>query len=105
MKRVDKYFYLDLSLLSEHLEKFMIYNTLPSIDELSMNNNNVLTKIQTPVVVFFIDASFKLNEFHDSLKAFIDLSQKYLGYYVFIYMDGNTKTKSKEVFGLTKDSE
>jgi hypothetical protein len=83
----------------------MVYNTLCAIDEISMNNNAVLTKIQTPLVLFFVDASFNLPEFHRFLKAFIDLSEKYLGYYVFLYMDGNTKTKAKEVFGLKKDSE
>jgi len=83
----------------------MVYNTLCSIDELSMNNNAVLTKIQTPFAIFFIDASFNLREFHMALKSFIDLSTKYLGYYVFLYIDGNTKTKTKEMFGLKKESE
>ena len=83
----------------------MVYNTMCSVDELSINNNSILTKIQTPIAIFFIDASFNIIEFHQALKSFIDLADKYNGHYVFVYIDGNTRTKTKEVFGLTKDSE
>lgn len=83
----------------------MVYNTMCSIDEISMNNNALLTRIKTPLVFFFIDASFNLHDFHGAMKTFMDLSEKYLGYYVLLYMDGNTKTKAKEVFGLKKESE
>lgn len=105
IKRNTKYYFLDLSLLSEHLENFMVYNTMCAIDELSINNNNILTKIQTPIVFLFTDASFNLVQFHMTLKSFIDLAEIYAGNYVFIYVDGNTKTKSKEVFGLQKETE
>jgi len=31
------------------------------------------------------------------------MSKEYVGKYVFMYLDGNTKTKTKEMFGLTKE--
>lgn len=104
MKRIDKYMYLDLSLLNEMLEVFMVYNSVSFIDELSMNNNDVVQNIVTPVALFFIDTSYILQNFHSMIKFLINLSKRYLGKYVFMFMDGNTKNKSKEQVGLHKDA-
>lgn len=104
MKRIDKYMYLDLSLLNEMLEVFMVYNSISFLDELSMNNNFVTQNIVTPIALFFIDSSYILPNFHATMKFLINISKRYLGKYVFMYMDGNTKNKSKEQVGLHKDA-
>jgi hypothetical protein len=104
LKRINTYRFLDLSLLAEHLEVFMIYNTMPWVDELSNNNNFITQKIATPIALFFIDSTFILSNFHSTLKFLINISRRYQGNYVFMYMDGNTRTKSKEQLGFTKDS-
>jgi hypothetical protein len=104
LKRISTYKFLDLSLLTEHLETFMVYNTMSWIDELSNNNNFITQKIATPIALFFIDSTYILNNFHSYLKFLINVSRRYTGRYVFMYMDGNTKSKSKEQLGLTKES-
>jgi len=104
LKRHDKYYFLDLSLLSEQLEIFMVYNSISYVDELSNNNNFITSKIATPVAVFFIDSVFILENFHRHLKFLIDISKDYVGKFVFMYMDGNSKTNAKEGLGLKKDS-
>jgi hypothetical protein len=104
LKRIDKYYFLDLSLLNEQLEKFMVYNSVPYLDELSNNNNFITNKIATPIALFFFDTGYILPNYHAQLKFLIDISQDYVGKYVFMYMDGNSKTKSKESLGLKKES-
>lgn len=104
LKRIDRYFFLDLSLLNEHLEAFVVYNTIPFIDELSNNNNFITHKIITPVALFFIDSSFILPNYHNMLRFLTEISKKYVGKYVFMYIDGNTKSQSKELLGLKKES-
>ena len=104
MKRLEKVTFLDLSLLNELLEVFMLYNSISFVDELSMNNNEILKNIVTPVALFFIDASYILPNYHNMIKFIMNLSKRYIGKYVFMFMDGNTKNKSKEQLGLTKDS-
>jgi len=103
LKRDDKTMFLDLSLLNEHLEIFMIYNTIPYVDELASNNTQLIAKVSTPIMLFFIDTSYILDNYYTQLKFMEYLSKEYIGKYVFMYMDGNTKTKTKEMFGLTKD--
>lgn len=104
LKRIDKYYFLDLSLLNEHLEVFMVYNTMSFLDELSNNNNFITSKIATPIALFFIDTSYIIPNYHAQLKFLIDLSKDYVGKYVFMFMDGNSRTKSKEGLGLKKES-
>ncbi len=104
LKRVDKYHFLDLSLLNEQLEVFMVYNTIPFLDELSNNNNFITSKIATPVALFFIDTVYILENYHAQLKFLSNISKDYVGKYVFMFMDGNSKTQSKESLGLKKDS-
>jgi hypothetical protein len=104
LKRISNYMFLDLSLLSEHLETFMIYNTVSWVDELNNNNNFITQKIATPVALFFIDSTFIIPNFHSTLKFLINMSKKYVAKYVFMFMDGNTRSKSKEYLGLTKES-
>ncbi len=104
LKRIDKYMFLDLSLLSEHLETFMIYNTIPWVDELNNNNNFITQKIATPIALFFLDSTYILANYHNMLKFLINISKGYSAKYVFMYMDGNTRSKSKEALGLTKES-
>lgn len=103
LKRDDKTMFLDLSLLNEHLEIFMVYNTIPFVDEVATNNTQIIAKISTPIMLFFIDTSYILDNYYTQLKFMEYLSKEYVGKYVFMYMDGNTKTKTKEMFGLTKD--
>ena len=104
LKRIDKYLFLDLSLLNDKLEIFMVYNTVSYVDELSNNNNVITSKIATPLAVFFIDSTFIVPNFHAQLKFLIDISKKYVGKYVFMFVDGNARTKSKEQLGFKKDS-
>jgi len=104
MKRIDKVMYLDLSLLNEMLEVFMVYNSIPFLDELSMNNNEIVKNIATPIALFFIDSSFNIPNYHSMMKFLINISKRYIGKYVFMFMDGNTKNKSKEQVGLHKDA-
>lgn len=104
MKRNEKVMYLDLSLLNEMLEVFMVYNSIPFLDELSMNNNEIVQNIVTPIALFFIDTSYIVTNYHSIIKFLINLSKRYLGKYVFMFMDGNTKNKSKEQVGLQKDA-
>lgn len=103
LKRDDKTMFLDLSLLNEHLEIFMIYNTIPYVDEVATNNTQLIAKISTPLMLFFIDTSYILPNYYTQLKFIEHLSKEYVGKYVFMYLDGNTKTKTKELFGLTKE--
>jgi hypothetical protein len=104
LKRVDKYYYLDLSLLNDKLEIFMVYNTISFVDELSNNNNFITSKIATPIALFFIDSTYIVPNFHAQLKFLIGISKKYVGKYVFMFLDGNAKTKSKEELGFKKDA-
>jgi thioredoxin-related protein len=104
LKRIDKYYFLDLSLLNEQIEVFVVYNSIPFIDELSNNNNFITNKIATPIALFFIDSVFILENFHNHLKFLIDVSKDYVGKYVVMYMDGNSRTKAKEGLGLKKES-
>ena len=104
LKRVDKYYFLDLSLLNEQLETFLIYNSVPFLDELSNNNNFITNKIATPVALFFLDTAYVLPNYHAQLKFLTDISKDYVGKYVFMFMDGNSRTKSKESLGLKKES-
>lgn len=104
MKREEKVMFLDLSLLNEMLEVFMVYNSMPFVDELSMNNNDVMKNVVTPVALFFFDASYILSNYHTMMKFIFNLSKRYIGKYVFMFMDGNTKNKSKEQLGLTKEA-
>jgi hypothetical protein len=104
LKRIDKYYFLDLSLLNEQLEVFMVYNSIPFVDELSNNNNFITSKIATPIALFFMDTVYILENYHKHLKFLIDISKDYVGKFVFMYMDGNSKTKSKEGLGLKKES-
>lgn len=104
MKRIEKVMFLDLSLLNEMLEVFMVYNSMPFLDELSMNNNSVMKNVVTPIALFFFDASYILPNYHTMLKFIFNLSKRYIGKYVFMFMDGNTKNKSKEQLGLSKES-
>lgn len=103
LKRDDKTMFLDLSLLNEHLEVFMLYNTIPYVDEIATNNTGLIAKISTPLMLFFIDTSYILGNYYTQLKFIESISKDYVGKFVFMYMDGNTKTKTKEMFGLTKD--
>lgn len=103
LKRAEKTMFLDLSLLSEHLEVFMLYNTVPLAEELSINNTAIIAKISTPIMLFFIDTSFILENYVTQLKFIEMIAKDYVGKYVFMYLDGNTKTKTKEMFGLKKD--
>jgi hypothetical protein len=104
LKRIDKYYFLDLSLLNEYLETFMVYNSISFLDELSNNNNFITQKIITPIAVFFIDTSFIIPNFHSHLKFLINFSIRYVGKYVFMFIDGNTRSQSKEQLGLKKDA-
>jgi len=104
LKRVDKYYFLDLSLLNDKLEIFMVYNTVSFVDELSNNNNFITSKIATPIALFFIDSTYIVPNFHAQLKFLIDISKKYVGKYVFMFLDGNAKTKSKEELGFKKEA-
>lgn len=103
LKRDEKTMFLDLSLLNEHLEVFMLYNTIPYVDEIATNNTGLIAKISTPLMLFFIDTSYILGNYYTQLKFMESLSKDYIGKFVFMYMDGNTKTKTKEMFGLTKE--
>ena len=105
MKRIEKVMFLDLSLLNELLEVFMVYNSMPFLDEISMNNNNIMKNVVTPIALFFFDTSFILPNYHTMLNFLLNLSKRYIGKYVFMFMDGNTKNQSKEQLGLKKDSE
>lgn len=103
LRRDDKTMFLDLSLLNEHLEIFMIYNTVPYVEEISINNTALIAKITTPIMLFFIDTSFILENYYTQMKFIEYLSKEFIGKYVFMYLDGNTKTKTKEMFGLKKE--
>lgn len=105
MKRIEKVMFLDLSLLNEMLEVFMVYNSMSFLDELSMNNNDVMKNVVTPIALFFFDTSFILPNYHSMLKFLMNLSKRYIGKYVFMFMDGNTKNKSKEQLGLDKNAQ
>ena len=105
MKRIEKVMFLDLSLLNELLEVFMVYNSMSFLDELSMNNNSIMKNVMTPIALFFFDASYILSNFHTMIKFILNLSKRYIGKYVFMFMDGNTKNKSKEQLGLTSESQ
>jgi len=104
IKRADKTMYLDLSLMNEMLDNFMIYNTISLVDELSVNNNRIVAKITTPIVFFFIDSIFHLDNFSVHLRILEEIAKKYLGYYVFMFIDGNVRTGAKEKLGFTKES-
>lgn len=104
LRRVTRDYFLDLSLLSEHLEVFMLYNTISYIEELSTNNNFITSKISTPIALFFIDTSFIVPNYHAQLKFLIEIGKNYVGKYVFLFLDGNTKSQSKQQLGLTKDT-
>lgn len=104
LKRIDKYYFLDLSLLNEQLETFVLYNTISFVDELSNNNNFITSKIATPIAIFFMDTTFIVPNFHSQLKFISKISQHYVGKYVFMFLDGNSKSQSKQSLGLKKDS-
>ncbi len=104
LKRGEKSMFLDLSLTNEMLDNFMLYNTISLIDELSFNNNKLIARVTTPVVIFFIDTVFHLENFKLHLKLLEQVGKKYLGYYVFMYVDGNVKTTAKAKLGFSKDS-
>jgi hypothetical protein len=104
LKRDDTYHFLDLSLLNDQLEVFMLYNSISFVDELSNNNTVLTSKIATPIALFFIDSVFILPNFHAQLKFLIDIAKPYVSKYVFMFMDGNVRSTSKEQLGLKKDS-
>lgn len=104
LKRINKYYYLDLSLLSEQMEVFMVYNSVPFLDELSNNNNFVTNKIVTPIALFFIDSVYIVQNYHSTLKFLINISKRFIGRYVFMFIDGNTRSQSKEQLGLKKEA-
>lgn len=104
LKRVNKYYFLDLSLLNEQIEVFMVYNSIPYLDELSNNNNFITSKIATPLAIFFIDTTYILPNFHAQLKFITNIAKDYVGKYVFMFMDGNSRTVSKEALGLKKEA-
>lgn len=103
LKRDEKFMFLDLSLMNEHLEIFLIYNTISYVDELCSNNTKLTSQISTPVMLFFIDTTFIMDNFYTMFRFMEYLSKEYIGKVVFMFMDGNTKTKAKEVLGLKKD--
>jgi len=104
IKRGERTMFLDLSLMNEMLDNFMIYNTIPLIDELSLNNNKIVAQITTPLAVFYIDSIFHTPSFSQHLQILEHLAKQYLGYYVFLYIDGNTRTATKEKLGFSKES-
>ena len=103
VKRIDKYMFLDLSIMNEHLDTFTLYNTISYVDELSVHNSQLTAKISTPIAMFFIDSSFILLNYHSQLLFLEHLSSDFIGKYVFMFIDGNTKTQSKQKLGLKKD--
>lgn len=104
LKRFEEYYFLDLSLQNHAIKEFLIYNTLPSVDELSNNNNNIINKISTPIVLFFIDTTYNISNFHNMLRFMNEMSMHYNKKYVFMYMDGGARSKTKEDLGLDKEA-
>jgi hypothetical protein len=104
IKRGVKTMFLDLSLMNEMLDTFMIYNTIPLVDELSVTNSKIVSKITTPIAMFFIDTVFNLENFRSHILILEGIAKKYLGYYVFMFVDGNVKTSAKEKLGFHKES-
>ena len=103
LKRYENYYYLDLSLKSIYIYDFLYYNTVSSIDELSHNNKDLVNKLITPIALFFIDTSFNLNNYHKVLNYLIELSKDYDLKYIFMFMDGGAKSKTKIELGLEND--
>lgn len=104
LKRYDKYYNLDLSLKSKEIFYFVFYNTFSPLDELSNNNNNFLKELKTPLALFFIDSTFNLNNYENVYEYIKLLSRDYDTKYVFMYMDGNARSKTKENLGLDKNT-
>ena len=102
LKRYDTFYHLDLSLHSKDIFSFVYYNTFSPLDELSNNNNNFLKQLKTPLALFFIDSTYNLNNFENIYQYITELSKDYDTKYVFMYMDGNARSKTKENFGLDK---
>lgn len=102
LKRYDTFYHLDLSLHSKDIFSFVYYNTFSPLDELSNNNNNFLKQLKTPLALFFIDSTFSLTNFENVYQYITALSKDYDTKFVFMYMDGNARSKTKENFGLDK---
>lgn len=100
LKRYDDFYYLDLSLQSVNIFEFVFYNTFSAFDELSNNNNNLIRNLKTPLALFFIDSTYNLNNFHKIYQYGLELSKSYDKKFVFMYMDGNAKSQTKESLGL-----
>ena len=62
----------------------MLYNTVPLAEELSINNTAIIAKISTPIMLFFIDTSFILENYVTQLKFIEMIAKDYVGKYVFI---------------------
>ncbi len=103
LKRINQYHFLDLSLLNEHIEVFMTYNTVSYIDELSSNTQPIVSKISTPLALFFIDTSYVIENFHGQMRFLEKIAKDYVGKYVFLYMDGNIFTQAKGQVGMKKE--
>ena len=105
LKRYDDFYYLDLSLQSINIFEFVFYNTFSAFDELSNNNNNLIKDLKTPLALFFIDSTYNLNNFHKIYQYGLELSKSYDKKFVFMYMDGNAKSQTKESLGLNPQGE
>jgi hypothetical protein len=103
LRRYDKYYFLDLSLKSIYIYDFLYYNTISSIDELSHNNKDLINKLVTPIALFFIDTAFNLKNYHKVLNYLIELSKDFDLQYIFMFMDGGAKSKTKTDLGLEDD--
>ena len=64
LKRYDNIFILDLSFKRKYIKDFIYYNTFSPVEEISKNNNKIIMEFKIPVVLFFIDTTYNLNNFH-----------------------------------------
>ena len=100
LKRYENIFILDLSLKGKYINDFIYYNTFSPVEEISKNNNKIIKELKVPVVLFFIDTTYNLNNFHNILHYLEKLSYEFKQKYVFTYMDGGAKSDIKIKLGL-----
>ena len=103
LKRYDNILILDISLKGKDIKNFIYYNTFSPVEEISKNNNKIIMELKVPVVLFFIDTTYNLNNFHNILNYLEKLSYEFEQKYVFTYMDGGAKSDTKIKLGLDEN--
>jgi len=100
LKRYDNIFILDLSFKRKYIKDFIYYNTFSPVEEISKNNNKIIMEFKIPVVLFFIDTTYNLNNFHNILNYLEKLGYEFEQKYIFTYIDGGAKSETKIKLGL-----